>query len=242
MQIEANGLLAELVPEERARLEPHLQARQLAAGDYVYVPGGKMLMAYFPGDCLISILHVLKNGTSTEMAVVGREGFFGVPLVMGGNSTQSGGLVQVPGTAWTLPAEIVQLEFARRGPFSRRVLLYAQALMTQMGLTAVCNRHHTLPQQLSRWLLLRLDRIGSLRLETTHELIANMLGVHRGGVTEAALRLQADGLIRYSRGRIEVLDRVGLERRCCECYSAVRHEYLRLLGAGALTVQAQKPG
>jgi len=233
MQLEGNALLAFLSPDERERLEPELHEKHFALGEYVYQPGARMQAAFFPRNCLVSILYVLADGTSTEMALVGREGMIGVPLIMGGNSTPSCGLVQSAGSGWMLRADVLQVEFARRGPFSQRLLLYAQALMTQFGQTAVCNRHHTLAQQLCRWLLLSLDRIGGHRLEMTQELIANMLGVRRGGVTEAALRLQADGLIRYSRGRIEVLDRAGLEHRCCECYRAVRGEYERLLGPSA---------
>jgi CRP-like cAMP-binding protein len=234
MDYKANLLLAFLTPDEQSRLQPHLALRQVALGEYVYKPGDRMHFAVFPADSLVSLLYVLEDGTSTEMGVVGREGMVGIPLIMGGNSTPSSALVQSAGLAWTLPADILQLEFTRRGPFSQRLLLYTQALMTQLGQTAVCNRHHTLAQQLCRWLLLSLDRVGGTRLEMTQELIANMLGVRRGGVTEAALRLQNDGLIRYSRGRIDVLDRAGLELRCCECYLAVRTEYERLLGPASV--------
>jgi CRP-like cAMP-binding protein len=186
---------------------------------------------YFPTTAIVSLLYVMENGSSAEIAVVGNEGLVGVSLFMGGESTPSRAVVQSAGTGFRLEAQAIKDEFNRAGPAMHLLLRYTQALITQMAQTAVCNRHHSLDQQLCRWLLLSLDRLEGLDLKMTQELISNMLGVRREGVTEAALQLQAAGLIRYSRGRITVLDRPGLERRSCECYAVVKKEYDRLLPA-----------
>jgi CRP-like cAMP-binding protein len=226
---ERNHLLATLSADETSRLKPHLVQRVLTPGQYLYTPGQAISHAIFPIDGFVALLHSLRDGTSTELALVGREGLVGMPLILGGRSTPVAALVVNAGLGWSLPAAVVQLEFARRGPFARKVLRYAQALMTEMGQTAVCSRHHTIVQQLSRWLLQSLDRLGGSTLTMTQELIANMLGVRRAGVTEAAMSLQRAKVIRYSRGHIEVLNRVELEHGCCECYFALRGEFHRLL-------------
>jgi CRP-like cAMP-binding protein len=184
---------------------------------------------YFPTTAIVSLLYVLENGASAEIAVVGNEGIIGVSLFMGGESTPSRAVVQSAGQGFRLKAKIMKEEFNRAGPVLHLLLRYTQALITQMAQTAVCNRHHTLDQQLCRWLLLSLDRLQGTRLVMTQELIANMLGVRREGVTEAALKLQHAGLISYARGHITVLDRKGLEKRSCECYLVVKKEYDRLL-------------
>ncbi|MEQ1518233.1 MAG: Crp/Fnr family transcriptional regulator [Usitatibacteraceae bacterium] len=188
-----------------------------------------MKHVYFPTTAIVSLLYVMENGASGEIAVVGNEGLVGIALFMGGESTPSRAVVQSAGLGFRLQAHIMKAEFDRGGPVLHLLLRYTQALITQMSQTAVCNRHHSLDQQLCRWLLLSLDRLQGAELVMTQELIANMLGVRREGVTEAAHKLQTAGLIRYARGHITVLDRVGLEERCCECYGVVKHEYDRLL-------------
>jgi CRP-like cAMP-binding protein len=198
-------------------------------GEVVYESGATLSHVYFPTTAIISLLYVMENGASAEIAIVGAEGIVGVSIFMGGKSTPSRAVVQSAGLSFRLKAEIVEKEFDRTGPVLHLLLRYTQALITQMSQTAVCNRHHSLDQQLCRWLLLSLDRLQGNELVMTQELIANMLGVRREGVTEAALRLQRAGLIRYARGRILVLDRRGLEARTCECYAVVKREYDRLL-------------
>jgi CRP-like cAMP-binding protein len=198
-------------------------------GQVVYEPGATLSHVFFPTSSIVSLLYVLENGESAEIAVVGYEGVVGVSLFMGGKSAPSRAVVQSGGEGLRLRAEILQEQFDQAGPVLHLLLRYTQALITQMGQTAVCNRHHALDQQLCRWLLLSLDRLQGDELVMTQDLIANMLGVRREGVTECALNLQRAGLIRYSRGRIVVLNRDGLEERTCECYAAVKKEYDRLL-------------
>src|SRR5258707_2886487 len=195
----------------------------------VYESGGKLDYVHFPTDCIVSLLYVMKDGASAEIAVVGYEGLVGISLFMGGESTPSRAVVQSAGTGFRLKASLVMEEFNLAGPVLHLLVRYTQALITQMAQTAVCNRHHSLDQQLCRWLLLSLDRLQGDELVMTQELIANMLGVRREGVTEGAVKLQHEGLIRYARGRIAVLDRDGLENRSCECYAVVKKEYDRLL-------------
>ena len=200
-------------------------------GDVLYESGAHLRYVYFPTTSIISLLYVMEDGASAEIAIVGNEGLLGISLFMGGNTTPSRAVVQSAGMAYRLKADLLKTEFARFGPTMHLFLRYTQALITQMAQTAVCNRHHSLDQQLCRWLLLSLDRLQTNDLSMTQELIANMLGVRREGVTEAAGKLQAAKLIRYSRGRITVLDRGGLEARTCECYRVVKTEYDRLLPA-----------
>jgi len=216
------------------RLAPHLERVPLPLGSVIYESGGEQGHVYFPASGIVSLLYVMNNGAPAEIAVVGSEGMVGVVLLMGGETTPSRAVVQSAGSAWRLSAALIKAEFDRGGPLQRLLLRYTQALITQMTQTAVCNRHHLLEQQLCRWLLLSLDRLPSNRLVMTQQLIANMLGVRREGVTEAAGRLQADGVITYRRGRIDVLDRGKLEERVCECYAAVKRESDRLLAPEAL--------
>jgi len=201
----------------------------LRLGQVIYESGATLAHVYFPTTTIISLLYVTENGESAEIAVVGNEGIVGIALFMGGESTTSRAVVQSAGHAIRLKAQFLKDEFNLSGPVLHLLLRYTQALITQMAQTAVCNRHHTLDQQLCRWLLLSLDRLRGDELVMTQELIANMLGVRREGVTESALKLQHAGLIRYARGHISVLDRAGLERRACECYAALKREYARLL-------------
>jgi CRP-like cAMP-binding protein len=224
-----NQLLAALPPAELQRWLPRLEPTDLPLGQVLYEPGVTLRHVYFPTDAIVSLLYVMENGASAEIAVVGREGLVGVSLFMGGGSTPSRAVVQSAGRGFRLEAAHMNEEFNRAGAVMHLLLRYTQALITQMAQTAVCNRHHTLDQQLCRWLLLSLDRLESGQLRMTQELIANMLGVRREGVTESALKLQQAGLIRYARGHIHVLDRPGLERRSCECYAVVKKEYDRLL-------------
>jgi len=198
-------------------------------GKVLYESGGRLEHVYFPTTCIVSLLYVLENGASAEIAVVGNEGILGISLFMGGETTPSRGVVQSAGFGYRLPAALLKQEFDRAGPVLRLLLRYTQALITQMTQTAVCNRHHSVEQQLCRWLLLSLDRLSSSSLKMTQELIANMLGVRREGVTEAAGNLQRAGLIRYKRGRIDVIDRTQLEKTACECYAVVKAEFDRLL-------------
>ena len=211
------------------RLSPHLERVPLPLAAVIYESGGEQDHVYFPASGIVSLLYVMNDGSSAEISVVGSEGMVGISLFMGGETTPSRAVVQSAGSAYRLEAAVIKAEFARGGPLQRLLLRYTQALITQMTQTAVCNRHHVLEQQLCRWLLLSLDRLPSNELVMTQQLIANMLGVRREGVTEAAGRLQADGLIDYSRGRINVLDRAKLEARACECYGVVRRECDRLL-------------
>ena len=224
-----NHLLAALPPAQWQRWKPGLELVVLTLGQVLYEPGRVMSHVYFPTTAIVSLLYVMENGSSAEIAVVGNEGIVGVSLFMGGGSTPSRAVVQSAGHGYRLRATAMQEEFDRGGPVLHLLLRYTQALITQMAQTAVCNRHHTLDQQLCRWLLLSLDRLFGSELVMTQELISNMLGVRREGVTEAALKLQRAGLIRYARGRITVLDREGLESRSCECYAVVKKEYDRLL-------------
>jgi CRP-like cAMP-binding protein len=223
-----NLLLAALPPDERERWKPQLEVVDLALGDVLYESGGAMTHVYFPTTAIVSLLYVMENGASAEIAVVGHEGIVGISLFMGGESTPSRAVVQSAGQGFRMTAQAIQEEF-KRAPVLHLLLRYTQALITQMAQTAVCNRHHALDQQLCRWLLLSLDRLSGNELVMTQELIANMLGVRREGVTESATKLQKAGLIRYARGHITVLDRVGLESRSCECYAVVKKEYDRLL-------------
>jgi CRP-like cAMP-binding protein len=224
-----NHLLATLPDAELLRLLPLLESVDLPLGLVLYESGGALSHVYFPTTAIVSLLFVLEDGHSAEIAVVGREGVVGISLFMGGESTPSRAVVQSAGRGYRLASAAIKEAFGRNGPVMHLMLRYTQALITQMAQTAVCNRHHTLDKQLCRWLLLSMDRLEGNELVMTQELIANMLGVRREGVTEAALRLQESGLIRYARGRITVLDRLGLEARTCECYAVVKNEYDRLL-------------
>ncbi len=224
-----NHLLAALPAAEFERLLPHLELIPMQLGEALYESGGRLQHVYFPTTSIVSLLYVMEDGASAEIAVVGNEGVLGISLFMGGETTPSRAVVQSAGYGYRLKAQMLKQEFNRAGPMLRLLLRYTQALITQMAQTAVCNRHHTLEQQLCRWLLLSLDRLPSKDLRMTQELIANMLGVRREGVTEAAGKLQGAGLIRYSRGHITVLDRPLLEKKSCECYAVVKKEYDRLL-------------
>jgi CRP-like cAMP-binding protein len=226
-----NQLLAALPEAEWQRWLPQLEPVDMPLGQVLCESGSKMAYVYFPTTCIVSLLYVLEDGASAEIAVVGQEGIVGVSLFMGGESTPSRALVQSAGHGFRLKAHLMLQEFNRGGPVLHLLLRYTQALITQMSQTAVCNRHHSLDQQLCRWLLLSLDRLHSKELVMTQELIANMLGVRREGVTEAAGHLQNAGLIEYRRGHITVIDRAGLEKRTCECYAVVKKEYDRLLPA-----------
>ncbi len=228
--LEQNQILRALPEAERERLYPHLQRVPMSLGAVIYESGARLRHIYFPTDCIVSLLYVLKSGASAEIAVVGNEGAVGVSLFMGGETTPSRAVVQSAGSAYRLSGARLKKEFERHGQMLNVLLRYTQSLITQMAQTAVCNRHHALDQQLCRWLLLSLDRHESNELRMTQELISNMLGVRREGVTEAAGRLQKQGVIRYSRGRITVLDRPLLEKLSCECYSVVKKETDRLLG------------
>jgi CRP-like cAMP-binding protein len=224
-----NHLLAALAKGEFERLLPHLELAPVQLGDVLYESESKLRHVYFPTDSIVSLLYVMTDGSSAEIAVVGNEGVIGVALFMGGETTPSRAVVQSAGSAYRLKAQTLKQEFNRSGTLQHLLLRYTQALLTQMAQTAVCNRHHTVDQQLCRWLLLSLDRLSSNELTMTQELIANMLGVRREGVTEAAGKLQSLGLIHYSRGHITVLDRAGLEAKACECYRVVKLESDRLL-------------
>ena len=224
-----NRLLAALPAADYERLLPDLELVPLPLGWAVYEAGGQLGYLYFPTSSIVSLLYVMEDGASAEIAVTGDDGLVGIALFMGGESTPSRAVVQSAGYGYRLKASILKREFALGGQLQHLALRYTQALITQMAQTAVCNRHHSVEQQLCRWLLLSLDRLPSNELTMTQELIANMLGVRREGVTEAAGRLQADGLLHYSRGHITVLDRPRLEKRVCECYAVVKKEMDRLL-------------
>ena len=226
-----NLLLDALQNAEFDRLSPNLELVEMPLGKVLYESGGMLEHVYFPTNSIISLLYVMENGSSAEIAVVGNEGILGISLFMGGETTSSRAIVQSAGYAYRLAAQLLKDEFNRGGSVQRLLLRYTQALITQMAQTAVCNRHHSIEQQLCRWLLLSLDRLASDELSMTQELIANMLGVRREGVTDAAGKLQRDGLINYCRGRITVLDRPNLEKRSCECYQVVKAEFDRLLPA-----------
>jgi CRP-like cAMP-binding protein len=224
-----NRLLASLPEQEWSRWLPVLEVVSMPLGQVLYEPGVTLNFVYFPITSIVSLLYVMENGASAEIAVVGNEGIVGVALFMGGESTPSRAVVQSAGLGCRLDAEVMKAEFNRAGPVLHLLLRYTQALITQMAQTAVCNRHHSLDQQLCRWLLLSRDRLEVDELVMTQELMANMLGVRREGVTESALKLQKADLIRYSRGHITILNREGLEKRTCECYAVVKREYDRLL-------------
>jgi CRP-like cAMP-binding protein len=224
-----NRLLAALPEETYDELLPYLQPLAMPLGLSVYESGGAQGYVYFPTTAIVSLLYVLKDGESAEIAITGNEGLVGIALFMGGETTPSRAVVQSAGEGYRLSASVLKKEFERGGPLQHLLLRYTQALITQMTQTAVCNRHHAVDQQLCRWLLLSVDRLATNRLVMTQELIANMLGVRREGVTEAAGKLQDAGLIRYHRGKISVLDRAGLESRSCECYQVVKTEFDRLL-------------
>jgi CRP-like cAMP-binding protein len=230
-----NRLLAALPAADFARLQPHLELVPLPLGWAVYEAGGAQGYVYFPINSIVSLLYVMEDGSSAEIAVSGNEGLVGISLFMGGETTPSRAVVQSAGHGYRLSAAVLKREFERGGDLQHLLLRYTQALITQMAQTAVCNRHHALEQQLCRWLLLSLDRLPANELVMTQELIANMLGVRREGVTEAAGKLQKARLINYSRGHITVLDRPKLEARVCECYAVVKREYDRLIPS-ALTL------
>ena len=224
-----NHLLAALPAAEFERLRPHLELVDMTLGEVVYESGRRLGSVYFPTTSIVSLLYVLEDGASAEIAVVGNDGVVGISIFMGGESTPSRAVVQSAGGAWRLPAQRMKAEFTRGGAMQHLMLRYTQALITQMAQTAVCNRHHSVDQQLCRWLLLSIDRLPSPQITMTQELIANMLGVRREGVTEAAGKLQKAGVISYQRGFIKVLDRPRLEGMSCECYAVVRRETSRLL-------------
>jgi CRP-like cAMP-binding protein len=230
---QCNQLLAGLSRQESERIYPHLKLVPMPLGKVLYESGDPQRYVYFPTDCIVSLLYALEDGASAEIAMVGNEGMIGIALFMGGETTPSRAVVQSAGQAYRLMGPLLKEEFYRSGDVQLLLLRYTQSLITQMAQTAVCNRHHSVDQQLCRWLLLSLDRLEGNVLSMTQELIANMLGVRREGVTEAAGRLQKRGVIRYSRGRITVLKRDKLEALCCECYAVVKKETDRLrVGSG----------
>jgi CRP-like cAMP-binding protein len=235
-----NQLLAAIPDSEFQILLPDLEYIPMTLGQVMYESGSTTTHAYFPTTSIVSLLYVMESGASAEIAVVGHEGLVGISLFMGGGSTPSRAVVQSAGHAFRLKSRVTNEHFDRAGPLMHLFLRYTQALITQMSQTAACNRHHSLDQQLCRWLLLSLDRLPGPNLQMTQELIANMLGVRREGVTEAALKLQRAGLIQYTRGKIEALDRPGLEERSCECYKVVKDEYDRLLPASKAFVAPPK--
>jgi len=224
-----NHLLAALPLDAQERLFPSLELMPLPLGRVLYESGDTLSHVYFPTDCIVSLLYVMENGASGEISVVGNEGVLGIALFMGGDSTTSRALVQSAGSAYQLQAQLFKKEFHRNSELQHLLLRYTQSLITQMAQTAVCNRHHSVDQQLCRWLLLSLDRLPSNQLTMTQELIANMLGVRREGVTDAAGKLQKRGVIEYRRGHITVVDRLALEKLSCECYAVVKKETDRLL-------------
>ncbi|WP_025039485.1 Crp/Fnr family transcriptional regulator [Nitrosospira briensis] len=227
-QPDQNRLLAALPAIELERIKSHLELVHMPLGDVLCESGGRLPYVYFPTSTIISLHYILENGASSEIAGVGNEGLLGISLIMGGESTPSWATVQTAGYGYRLKASLLLQEFNRGGPIQRLLLRYTQALITQISQTAVCNRHHTIEQQLCRWLLLTLDRLNSQELVMTQELIASMLGVRREGITEAAGKLQQAEIIRYRRGHITVLDRAGLETHVCECYDVVKKEFDRL--------------
>jgi CRP-like cAMP-binding protein len=233
-----NHLLAALPAAEYERLAPHLEPVQMLLGEILYEPGGQMQHAYFPTTAIVSLHYVMASGASAEAAGVGNEGVVGISLFMGGETTPSSAVVQTAGQGYRLPASMLKQEFNRAGLMQQLLLRYTLALITQITQTAVCNRHHSVEQQLCRWLLLTLDRLPSHELVITQELVASMLGVRREGITEAVGNLQRAGIIRYRRGHIAVLERGALETRVCECYAVVKKELNRLLS----DVQYRQPG
>ena len=224
-----NHLLAALPAAEFERLVAHLELVPMRLGEILYEPGGQMQHAYFPTTAVVSLHYVMESGASAETAGVGNEGVVGISLFMGGDTTPSSAVVQIAGHAYRLDGRLLRQEFKRGGFMQHLLLRYTQALITQMFQTAACNRHHSVEQQLCRWLLLTLDRAPARELVMTQELVASMLGVRREGITEAAGKLQHAGIIRYRRGHISVLERFGLEARACECYAVVKKELSRLL-------------
>ena len=232
-----NHLLAALSPRERERIYPHLRLVPMPLGEVIYTSGSELPYLYFPTNCIVSLVYVMANGASAEIAVTGCEGLLGIALFLGGQTAPNQAVVQSGGHAYRIGAKVIKHEFDRGGPLQHLLLLYTQALIAQMAQTAVCNRHHSLDKQLCRWLLLSLDRLHSGELTMTQELIANMLGVRRQGVVEAAGNLQKAGLIDYRRGHISVLGRPGLEARVCECYAVVKREYERLLPGGVALLE-----
>jgi CRP-like cAMP-binding protein len=224
-----NRLLAELPAEEYERLAPHLELVPMLLGETLYEPGGLLQHVYFPTTSIVSLLYVVESGMSAEIAGVGNEGIVGISLFMGGNTTPSSAVVQTGGHGFRLKAALLKAEFRRFGPTMQLLLRYAQALITHMTQTAVCNRHHSIDQQLCRWLLLTIDRLPSNEFVMTQEMVANALGVRRESITEAAGKLQHSGVIHYRRGHISVLKRSGLEAGACECYAVVKKEFGRLL-------------
>jgi CRP-like cAMP-binding protein len=224
-----NHLLAALPQVVQKRLFPYLESTELALGQVLYESGDTLRHVYFPTDSIVSLLYVMEDGSSAEISIVGNEGVLGVSLFMGGESTPSRAIVQSAGTAYRLPGQRLKDEFNRHTEMQNLLLRYTQSLLTQMAQTAVCNRHHSIDQQLCRWLLLSLDRLSGNQLVMTQELIADMLGVRRESVTDAAGKLQKRGIIEYQRGHITVLDRPQLEKICCECYAVVKTETDRLL-------------
>jgi CRP-like cAMP-binding protein len=245
MEPQRNQLLAALPPEDQAQLFKHLELVSLPLGKVMYESGDTMRNAYFPIDSIVSLLYVMESGASAEISVVGNDGMVGVALFMGGGSTPSRAIVQSAGSAYRLPGNVLRDEFNRHGAMMLLLLRYTQSLITQMAQTAVCNRHHSIDQQLCRWLLLSMDRLPGNKLTMTQELIANMLGVRREGVTEAAGKLQKLGVIDYKRGKITILDRPRLEELSCECYAVVKSETDRLLphvvGAAGESLKPLKP-
>ena len=235
-----NHLLAVLSADEYERLFPHLELVQMRLGDVLYESGAELRYVYFPTTAIVSLLCIMEDGASSEIAGVGNEGILGIALFMGGNTTTSRAIVETEGCAYRLKARLMMEEFNRAGPMMHLLLRYTQALITQVSQTAVCNRHHSVEQQLCRWLLSSLDRSPSNELTLTQELIASMLGVRREGITEAAGKLQHAGLISYRRGHITVLDRPGLEKQACECYQVVKNEFDRLL-PNVTAMQAVEP-
>lgn len=224
-----NWLLAALAQSDRDRWLPHLEPVAWPLGKVLYEPGAKLPHVFFPTTAIVSLLYVMKDGASAEIAAVGNEGVIGISLFMGGETTSSQAVVHAAGSGFRLKASLLMEEFNRGGAVLHLLLRYTQALITQMAQTSVCNRHHALDQQLCRWLLLTLDRLRSSEVVMTQELLSNILGVRRASITQAAGNLQKDQLIRYERGRISVLDRPGLEARACECYAVVKKEFERLL-------------
>jgi len=225
----SNHLLDALPAKESARMAAYLEQVPMPLGTVIHESGALQVHVYFPIDCVVSLLYALENGNTAEVAIVGDDGIVGMPVITGGSRSPHRAIVQASGVAMRMLARDLRAEFERAGAIQQVLLRYSQALMMQIGQTAVCNRHHNVDQQLCRWLLMSIDRLPDNSLTMTQELIANMLGVRREGVTEAAGKLQDSGAIRYTRGRITVLDRARLERSCCECYEVVRNEYMRLL-------------
>jgi CRP-like cAMP-binding protein len=228
-----NHLLATLPDVDFERIAPHLKSFPMRLGDVLYGPGDELQHAYFPTTAVVSVLYVTQSGASAEIASVGNEGLLGISLLLGGSSTLNSAVVQTAGVSYCLDANVLQQEFKRGGNTRRLLLRYTQALVTQIGQTAVCNRHHSIEQQLCRWLLLTLDRLPSNQVVVTHELVAGLFGVRRESITAAAGNLQRAGVLSYHRGHIAVIARAGLEAGTCECYAVVKQEFRRLLGHGS---------